>query len=492
FSNKANISLQFSRSDYVQQIAGGLTDAQFNANAKESERARNYFQPFINIPALIFNYDLSSNTHLEVTSHAIIGERNSVQYINTPNIADTFNTVLNSFNPRQVDRDYYNGFTTEARLLHHYKMGKVTGTLAGGLRYFNQVTKRKQKGIGTTGYDFDLTLVKPYSNDLRLKTHNYAAFIENIFQVTPRLSVTPGVRYEMIRTDLSGVFSSAMAPISYKGKRNFPLFGAGLQYQVNQYSQIYANASQAYRPYLYANATPADRVDKVDLGLKDSKGYDIDLGYRGHYKNVFHFDVNAYYLFYGDRVGLITQKNPDNTSYLYTTNIGNSVSKGVELYVEFSLLKLIDKKQNANDIRLFNSVAYNSSKYTSGEMNRAGINTSVKGNYVENSPEWINRSGVSLQFGKFTSSINYSFTGKNFNDAFNTASSVNAVTGIIPAYHVWDCSFNWQFTKQYRLSGGINNFTDERYFNRRITFYPGPGILPADGRTFYVTAGIKI
>ncbi len=39
--------------------------------------------------------------------------------------------------------------------------------------------------------------------------------------------------------------------------------------------------------------------------------------------------------------------------------------------------------------------------------------------------------------------------------------------------------------------GGINNLTDERYFTRRAGGYPGPGILPADGRTFYVSAGIK-
>ena len=29
-------------------------------------------------------------------------------------------------------------------------------------------------------------------------------------------------------------------------------------------TQLYGNISQAYRPYLYANVTPADRVDKID------------------------------------------------------------------------------------------------------------------------------------------------------------------------------------------------------------------------------------
>src|SRR6478609_962767 len=40
FSKKGNLSFQFSRMDYVQQIAGGLTDAQFQANAQQSTRAR--------------------------------------------------------------------------------------------------------------------------------------------------------------------------------------------------------------------------------------------------------------------------------------------------------------------------------------------------------------------------------------------------------------------------------------------------------------------
>jgi len=38
----------------------------------------------------------------------------------------------------------------------------------------------------------------------------------------------------------------------------------------------------------------------------------------------------------------------------------------------------------------------------------------------------------------------------------------------------------------YRLSGGLNNIADARYYTRRINMYPGPGILPADGRTGYI------
>lgn len=491
-STKANIVIQFSRMDYVQQIAGGLTDDQFKINPKQSERARNFFEPEINIPAIIFKYDISANTRLEVTTSGIFGQRNSVQFINAGNIPDTFNTSIGSYNPRQIDRDYYAGFTTEARLLHIYKIGKVNSVVSGGIRFFTELTKRRQKGVGTSGADFDLSLTKHYGIDLRLHTNNYAIFAENIFQLTPEFSVIPGVRYELIDSKLDGVISNATIPVAYKNKRNFPLFGTGLQYQVSSSTQLYGNISQAYRPYLYASITPADRLDKIDPNLKDSRGYDIDLGYRGNYKNVLQFDVNAYYLFYGNKIGLITQTNTDGSTYLFTTNVGNSVAKGIEAFAELSILKLINPSTQNISLKIFNSLAYDLARYTSGNVNKSGTNTTIKGNYVENTPKWINKTGLEFSNKNFSTNIQYSYNSKSYNDAFNSISSSNGVTGIIPAWHVWDLSCKLEFAKHYHVSAGINNLTDEKYFNRRITYYPGPGILPADGRTFYISFGIKM
>jgi len=492
FTSKTILSIQFSRMDYIQKIAGGLTDVQFNENAKQSFRSRNWFNPEINIPALIFKHSISANTNFEITANALFGQRNSVQFIAAPAIVDTFNTALGSYKPRQVDRDYYSGFTTEARLLHRYKLGNINNVLATGLRYSNETTKRRQKGVGTASNDFDLSLVKPYGIDLHFSTKNYAAFAENIFQLTKRISITPGMRYEVINTNLTGKISNASVDVAYKGNRHFPLFGAGMQFQVNKLSQLYGNISQAYRPFLYANVTPADRVDVIDPNLKDSKGYDIDLGYRGHYSDILNFDINAFYLFYGNRVGLISQKKLDNSTYLLTTNIGDALTKGVELYVELSLLKSITKRHTRDDIRIFNSLSYNHARYLDANLNKGGTTINVKDNHVENVPDWMNKTGLTLQHNDFSTSFQYSYNSKSFNNAFNTVSSTDGITGIIPAYHLWDWSINYNFSKQFHLSAGINNLTNEKYFNRRITMYPGPGILPADGRTFYVSFGVKI
>ncbi|MEO7991490.1 MAG: TonB-dependent receptor [Chryseolinea sp.] len=492
FSQKGNISFQFSRTDTRQQIAGGLTDEQFHQNARQSNRSRNYFVPIINIPAIIFNYELSKKTNIQIVTNGIWGERSSVQFINTPNVNDSINGNLGTYNPRQVDRDFYNGFTIEARILHRYQIKKGTGTLAGGIRYFNQKTQRKQKGEGTTGNDNDMSLTSPYSIVLQFRTINYAVFIENIFQLSKKISITPGFRYEVISSQLTGVINNGSFPVSYNGDRTFPLFGLGLQFQATTSTQLYGNISQAYRPYLYANVTPADQIGIIDPNLKDSKGYDIDLGYRGHMHDLLSFDINAFYLFYGDKVGKVTEKDSNNSSYQLTTNIGNSVAKGFELYFNVSLWRAMGGNTKNTDLRFFNSLAYTHARYTSGTVSNNIDNISLVGNQVEGVPDWLERFGIEFRYKKISTTFLANYVSHQFNDANNTQFSSAGVVGYTPSYTLFDWALDWKFLEQFHISTGVNNIMDVRYFSRRINMYPGPGILPGEGRSFYLTVGFKM
>ncbi|RYD92822.1 MAG: TonB-dependent receptor, partial [Sphingobacteriales bacterium] len=393
FNTKGSLSFQFSRSDYVQQIAGGLTDAMFNANSRQSTRFRNFFKPAINIPAVIFNYNFSPNTRLEITAHSLFGERSSVQYIATSNVRDTVNKTLLTYNPRQVDRDHYKSFTTEARLLTNYNIGNVRSTLTTGFRYANGSTHRQQKGVGTTGTEFDLTLVEDYGIDLDLNAINYAAFAENIFRITNKFSVTPGVRFEGIKTTINGVVNNRSTDVNYKRDRSFPLFGTGLQYQVTNNTQLYGNFSQAYRPYIYAAVTPADQLTIVDPNMKDSKGYNADLGYRGKLGQAFTFDVNGFFVRFNNRAGTLTMQDAGGANHLYLTTIGNAEAKGIEAYTELSLIRGFNP-QSGTDIRLFNTLAYTHGRYVSGAINNAGVNASLVGHKIEGTPDWTNRTGL--------------------------------------------------------------------------------------------------
>jgi Fe(3+) dicitrate transport protein len=491
FNTKGSLSFQFSRSDYVQQIAGGLTDDMYNATSRQSNRFRNFFMPAINIPALIFNYNFSNSTKLEVTSHVLFGERSSVQFIAPSNVADVVNPALGTYNPRQVDRDHYKSFTTEARLLHNYTIGSVNSTLTTGLRYANGSTHRQQKGVGTTATNFDLSLVKDYGIDLDLNAINYAAFVENIFRITNKFSFTPGVRYEGIKTTIGGVVNNRSTNVDYKRDRSFPLFGAGLQYQVSSTTQLYGNFSQAYRPYIYAAVTPADQLTLVDPNMKDSRGYNADLGYRGKLGRAFTFDVNGFFVHYGNRAGTLTVQDAGGANHLYLTTIGNADAKGVEAYTELSLIRGFNP-QSGSDLRLFNTLAYTHGRYTSGSINTNGVNVSLKGNKIEGTPDWTNRTGLTYLTGHITSTVLFSYVSKQFSDANNTTFNPTGATGIVPAYKLVDLAFNYSFLKNYHVNFNINNLTDQKYFTRRINMYPGPGILPGDGISFNVGLGVKL
>jgi len=54
-----------------------------------------------------------------------------------------------------------------------------------------------------------------------------------------------------------------------------------------------------------------------------------------------------------------------------------------------------------------------------------------------------------------------------------------------------DLNFGYKYWK-FSFNAGIENITDNKYFTRRATGYPGPGIIPSSGRTFFVTVGIKL
>jgi Fe(3+) dicitrate transport protein len=75
--------------------------------------------------------------------------------------------------------------------------------------------------------------------------------------------------------------------------------------------------------------------------------------------------------------------------------------------------------------------------------------------------------------------------GDAYGDATNAKFSTDPVAGYIPAYTVFDISATYKLGR-YSCKAGINNIGNKAYFTRRTDEYPGPGIIPSDGRSFYI------
>lgn len=489
-NDKMNLRAELSHMQYVNHFAAGLTDSLFEANPRYSNRPRNYFNPTIYVPALQYNYQISNNTLITARASAILGERNSVQFITLPTIDDIINPAINNYNPRQVDRDYYHSYSGEIRLLQHYNFLKNENHLSVGVKYGNSRTLRKQKGTGTSGTDFDLSLIKPYQIDLTFKTYNYALFAENVFNITKRFSITPGFRYEMIKTDRSGVINNLPnLNLPYKLDRQVPLFGVGAEYNITPSINAYANFTQNFRPVLHSDLIPPTDLDRIDPDLKDAKGNNSEIGIRGTWKDVLQFDINYFRLQYDNRIGTLIL-NDNNGTYFYHTNIGDMLNQGAEFYIEWHPFNIMQSPSKFLNIALFTSTAYNSAHYTKGTVTAGGENKDIEGNTVENVPQWISRNGITYRYQKLSATLQMSYVAENYSDALNTVSTATGVNGIVPSYLLTDFNFTYYF-QRYNIRFSVNNIADKSYYTRRATGYPGPGILPSDGRSVVVSVGAK-
>ena len=479
-SNKLNIGVEYSILRNQVKMPGGLSDSLFTANPKTSTRARNWIKSPWNIVTAYANFNPTANTSISLKTTYLFSKRALVwrNEDGGPTALDDIDPATNAFVPREVGKEDVKNFTTELRLSHNYKFGNKKSTLAGGLRYAYAKFKRQGGGEGTTGSDFDLSITGDWGYDLNFTTTNVAPFIENIFRVGNKLTITPGFRFEYLHSTANGYKIKDNVKLIPNESRNrtFPLFGIGLEFKATNNTNIYGNISQAYRPIDYSQLEPFGNTSKIDPNLKDAYGFNSDLGYRGTIKNYLNFDIGAFYLAYNNRIGVVLKTDQvTHIDYTLRTNIANSVHKGIESYVEFNILKYINTK-STHGLSIFNSFAYIDAKYTTGEF---------KGNRVETAAKTINRTGLIFNNEKFSTTFQVNTVGDAYGDASNVKTSDDPVAGYIPAYTVLDVSATYKI-KNYAIKAGANNLTDKSYFTRRTDEYPGPGIIPSVGRSFYI------
>ena len=479
-SEKLNFGLEYSLLRNKIKMPGGLTDSLFVANPQASTRARNWIRSPWNILTAFANITPSENSTVSFKTSFLFSSRSLVWRNEDGGAAatDNIDPATAEFVPREVGIEKMNNSTTEVRYSLKYNLGKQQSTFATGIRQSYAWFKRQGGGEGTTKSDFDLSIAGGWGYDLDFTTTNIAPFAENIFKLSDNFTITPGFRFEYLKSTAKGTKEvDGDILISNESRtRTFALAGIGTEYKPTRNTSIYGNISQAFRPIDYSQLEPFGIVSKIDKNLKDSKGFNADLGFRGTVRNFLNFDFGVFYLAYNQRIGIALEVDPVTGDYISVRkNIANSVHKGIESYVEFNLLKYMNAKSKYG-LSIFNSYAYIDAKYTSGEFS---------GKRVEAAAKIINRVGLIFNTQKFSTTFQVNYVGDAFGDATNVEVSDDPIAGYIPAYTVLDWSGSYNFGK-FALKFGANNLADKQYFTRRTDEYPGPGIIPAVGRSFYL------
>ena len=493
-NNKLWVSTEFTYLNYLAQQAGGLSDQMFLEDYLQSNRSRNWFQVNWLLYNIYLNYTPNQTKTISLNLFGLNAQRNALGF-RTNRVSQ-----VDSGNERDLIKGDFNNYGIEIKFLSKYKIINQRSNLLLGSKFYKS-DNISQQGPGSNFSDADFnfytTEFPNYNNQSNYEypNLNIAFFGENLFYINNKLSITPGFRIEHIKTESIGYYKK----INLDGagnvilnqqlfnnnirERSFVLIGAGLSYKGP--IEIYGNFSQNFRSVTFADISIINPAYSIDPNISDEKGHTIDFGLRGELNEYLSFDMSLFNLYYNDRIGFIQKAYDDGSVKSEKGNVGNAHIYGVESLIDFNLNKILLMSRN-NIFNLYINSSFINSQYVESQRN------GVEGNKVEFVPNINLKSGIKFGYNNFLSNMQFSYLSSQFTDASNAIeSNLSGVIGEIPEYYVLDFSSSYSY-KNYKFEFGVNNILNYKYFTRRATGYPGPGIIPSPGFNLYSTLQIKI
>jgi Fe(3+) dicitrate transport protein len=498
FNNKTSVHFDYTYFAYLAQQAGGLTDLMFNQNPRQSNRARNWFAVDWNLFALKLEHKFNNSADFSLQLFGLNASRKTVGFrSNRVSSPDTDGTV------RDLIKGDFVNWGAEARYLKLYNLRGNSSAFLIGAKYYQSKNTGIQ-GPGSTGSDANFNLATTefpsYANqsNYTFPNLNLAVFGENIFKITSNFSVTPGFRFEKIKTQAKGSYREINLDLAGNvilddkefenniKDRDFVLLGVGLSYKPTNKIEMYGNVSQNYRSVTFNDIRTVSPSIVIDPNIRDEKGFTSDIGVRGQLGNNVTFDASVYGLYYNDKIGEYFRLNPNGSAapVRYRSNIGTAVTYGFESMFDWSLSKTFFKNNENFTWNAFSNIAFTNSAYLKSDA------PNIEGNKVEFVPLFNIKTGTGIGYKNFMTSLQFTYVSSQFTEANNSTTDNNdntyGIFGEIPSYYVADFSASYKWNK-WKLEAGITNFTNNSYFTRRATGYPGPGIIPSDARSFYTT-----
>lgn len=492
-SEKWQIRAEYTRMHYLAQQAGGLTDKVFEENPRLSLRSRNWFLVDWNLASVQISHRINASTEINMRNFGLLASRKAVGNLERINVIDLGG-------PRTVIEGGFKNIGSETRLLKRYEIGNRMQVLLAGIRVYKGLTISSQ-GIGSAASDADFRMPsegEPDQSKYEFPNFNLAIFAEQIFRIGKHFSITPGIRYEYISTASYGYYNSYSYDLagnlvgfehnkeSAKRIRKFILAGVGISYKFKNSLEFYSNISQNYRAINFSDLRIVNPNYIIDPKIHDERGYTADLGFRTQINNTLRTEITGFFVSYKDKIGQIlkTAGAPLYNTIRYRTNVADAQNFGLESLIEWNVIRA-DSTEKKPALLLFINTAYVNARYINTD------DSSIRGKLVEMVPTLIFRCGAEMNFRGFGLNLNYSYTARQYSDATNAILTATAVEGIIPQYSVADATMSYAF-KRYLFQLSCNNAFNVQYFTRRAESYPGPGIIPSDGRAFYLSVQVKI
>ena len=495
-NNNSKISAEITYLKYLAKQAGGLSDLMFDENPYQSNRSRNWFGVDWLLYNILYNYNFSNLSKISVSFFGLNASRNALGF-RTNRVSQ-----IDAMEERDLIKGDFNNFGFEIRFLNNYKLFNKKAIWIVGSKYYNS-SNTSEQGPGSNGKNADFNMKNedfPFYNfqsNYKYPNKNLSFFSENIIYLNEKVSITPGLRYEYIRTESDGFFKKTnrdaagnvifdeLINNSELRKRNFILLGLGASYKLSDSFEVYFNISENYRSVTFADISVFNPAYMINSNISDESGSTTDIGIRGTYKEFISYDLSTFLLAYNSRIGFVQRVTSGGNVKSERGNVGDARILGFESIIDFNIAEIFLKKNENTIFNYFINFSFIDSKYTNSKE------PGVEGKKVEFIPKVNLKTGTKIGFKDFMFGFQYTYLSDQFTDSSNAINSnLSGVIGIIPQYDVFDISTSYSL-KEFKFESGINNLFNKKYFTRRATGYPGPGIIPSSPRTLYFTIQYK-
>ncbi|MCC1497251.1 TonB-dependent receptor domain-containing protein [Alcanivorax sp. 1008] len=341
----------------------------------------------------------------------------------------------------------------ETRITVLNQMFGINGEAEVGLRYM--VETMHDQTIGATRATPRTGTI---NRDRVDSADSYAIFAQNRFDMSDRLSVTPGVRvehYQQSRKDLR-------VPDSASTSNTEVIPGLGATFQMNSSVQLFGGVYKAFAP-----ALNGDALDGLqDQDLEAERSINVEVGLRGR-DGAWSYEMAAF------RMDFDNQIIPANsTSVFQNTNGGKTLHQGLEGGVGYQFNGGFSVEANATWVPV--------AEFVGTRFEPDGITIDIPdGNRVTYAPELVANLVLGYTAGNLRTLLSANYTGSQYTDTDNTKAiqenTSGFFTGQVEAYATADLSARYQATADLELFGSVKNLTDERYIaSLRQGIYVGP------------------
>lgn len=351
----------------------------------------------------------------------------------------------------------------EPRLSLNHDFAGISNELDAGVRFLYE-RAFEQRVNGDTE--------SPQSGALRddeIRTgYAFSAYLQNRFNLTNQLSVTPGLRIEYFdyERDIRRRGNQSQNIVNSDTVTEL-IPGIGFNFRALEGVAFYGGVHRGFGPPRVKDAISALGVSEE---LDSELSWNYEIGTRARLSSGVDLELTGFYMDFSNQIIPVAEAaGGAGAPGASLTNGGATEHLGLEATLNLDFQQMLNTQWG---VYISTSATFVRAEFSEDRFVESGGEVvNVKGNSTPYAPEVIVSSDLNIRapFG-LGLSFTGTYIGDQFGDALNTIEgSLNGRNGQIPAYFVLDAraSYDLPLLEQASVSLAVKNLLDERYIVSR-------------------------